>query len=122
MRVFVGLVVLAATALLVFGTPLPTKRPVLEHRWRSPEPILPMTFAHEDHVAENCLVCHHNYVDNTGNDPCMICHVINQEVWPMFESQFHDLCRSCHEDRQLAGEDHGPTRVCVDCHIEEDRA
>ena len=81
-----------------------------------------MTFAHEDHVAENCLVCHHNYVDKTGNDLCMVCHVINQEVWPMFEPLFHDLCRSCHEDRQLKGEDHGPTRVCVDCHIDEDRA
>ena len=121
MRLFLVLLVLAAASLFVWGAPFSTENPVIDYRWQSPEPLLPMTFAHSDHVNENCLVCHHNYVDDTGGDPCMICHVTNSEVWPLLETQFHDLCRGCHEDRQLAGEDGGPVRACIDCHVDEQK-
>ena len=119
MRAFLACAILATIWLLTIGSPLATQRAPSKIRWRSPEPILPMTFAHQDHVSENCLVCHHNYTDDTGNDECMACHVNNQEIWPLLEEQFHELCRSCHEDKQLAGENGGPTRRCIDCHVEE---
>lgn len=119
MKVFLAALLLATVALLLFGAPFATEQLKLKIRWRSPEPILPMSFAHEDHVDQNCLVCHHNYVDDTGGDACMSCHVTNEELWPVLEAQFHDLCRGCHVEQQLAGEESGPTRACIDCHVEE---
>ncbi|HJP50073.1 MAG: cytochrome c3 family protein [Pseudomonadales bacterium] len=120
MKIFLCVLVLATTVLLTVGTPLPGEQPVKQNRWLSPDPILPMTFAHKTHKSENCLDCHHNYSDDTGGGPCMNCHVSDQEVWPLLETQFHDLCRGCHEDKQLAGEEGGPTRVCIECHLDEE--
>lgn len=120
MKSFLAAVVLATAALLVYGTPLNVEKPVIAHRWQSPDPILPMTFAHEDHAAENCVQCHHNYVDGTGGTPCMYCHVTNEEIYPLLEAQFHELCRDCHEKKQRLGEAGGPTRRCIDCHLDED--
>ncbi len=120
MRIFLALIITSTIYLIVFGTPLSTEHPTSELRWSSPTPILPMTFAHLSHVNENCLDCHHNYQDDTGNGFCMNCHVTDEDVWPLLEAQFHDLCRGCHEDKQLAGEEGGPTRVCIECHVSED--
>ena len=78
-----------------------------------------MKFAHLDHVATPCIECHHNYVDDTGMETCMGCHVSNTEVWPLLEEQFHDLSRDCHVEKRIAGEEAGPARVCIDCHLEE---
>ncbi len=122
MKTYALLLALAALFVLLYGTPLPGEKPERAHRWESPDPVLPMTFAHQDHVAENCILCHHNYIDDSGGSPCMYCHVTDQKLFLLFEEDFHHLCRSCHEDKQLAGEEAGPTRVCVDCHAEEDRA
>ncbi len=66
-----------------------------------------MTFAHADHPTENCIDCHHNYNDDTGGGPCMNCHTTNQDVWPLFQRQFHDLCRSCHAEKAALGEEGG---------------
>lgn len=120
MRVFLILLVLCTAALLSLGTPLSTEQPVRKHRWLSVDEILPMTFAHINHAGENCLDCHHNYNDTTGSGLCMSCHVTDQDIRPLLETQFHDLCLGCHEDKQLAGEDGGPTRVCVDCHLDDE--
>lgn len=120
MRAALAVVVTLAAALLVAASLAGTPRPVSDHYYQSPIKILPMTFAHADHVAENCLVCHHNYNDSTGGGPCMYCHVTNPEVAPVLEDQFHTLCRSCHEDRQLEGKDAGPARRCLDCHLGDD--
>lgn len=119
MKVFLALLVVTTTTLFVIGTPFSSEQAAVEHRWKSPEAILPMSFAHLDHVSENCLVCHHNYVDDTGDNNCMECHVTNQDVWSLLEEQFHEFCRGCHEDKQLLGDDGGPTRVCIDCHVDE---
>lgn len=120
MRTFAIAIVLAVVALFVFGTPFSTERPERVSRWQSAAALLPMSFAHEDHASENCILCHHNYVDDTGGDPCMYCHVTNPDVYPELEQHFHDLCRGCHEDKEREGETGGPVRACVECHVEED--
>jgi len=111
---------LAVIALLLFGTPFTEVRPERVSRWQSEMALLPMSFAHEDHASENCILCHHNYVDGTGGDPCMYCHVTNPDVYPVLEQQFHELCRGCHEDKKRMNEAGGPVRACIECHVEED--
>lgn len=120
MKVFLVLLVLVTTAVFVFGAPFSSQKPIRESRWQSPGPVLPMTFAHKDHVTESCLICHHNYNDDTGGGPCMLCHVTNQDVWPLLETQFHELCRACHADKQHIGEKGGPARSCIACHLDDD--
>ncbi len=78
--------------------------------------MLAVTFAHADHTEQNCVVCHHNFTDDTGTGLCFDCHKTDPAVAPLIEEQFHDLCRGCHLEEQLAGGDHGPTRACIDCH------
>ena len=116
---FIGF--LAAAGLIVmFGSPIAPEKPLRDFYYESPEPILPMSFAHADHSTENCILCHHNYNDDTGGGPCMNCHTTEQRVWPLFERQFHDLCRSCHADKAAEGNDGGPPRHCIECHRGDD--
>jgi hypothetical protein len=82
--------------------------------------VLDMSFGHADHREQNCIVCHHNYVDDTGQGLCIDCHVRDPELRAVFEQQFHDLCRSCHVEERRKGRDAGPTRRCLDCHHAED--
>ncbi len=119
MKPVFGVAVLAIVGIGLFGTPLPVARPSVDYHWLSRVPILPMTFAHRDHVGQNCLVCHHNYADDTGDAACMFCHVDDERVADLLEPQFHELCMGCHLERQRAGDAHGPVRRCVDCHLEE---
>ena len=35
---------------------------------------LPLTFAHADHRSVNCIDCHHNFADTTGQGLCLACH------------------------------------------------
>lgn len=113
-------IVVTAGLIVIYGSPIAKEKPVRDFYYESPEPILPMSFAHEDHIAENCIVCHHNYNDNTGGGPCMNCHTTNQDVWPLFEKQYHDLCRTCHEEKAALGEPGGPPRHCIECHRGDD--
>lgn len=117
MKGALAVVALVAAWVLAFGSPIAGERALLEHRYDSPAPILPMTFGHIDHKTVNCITCHHNYVDDTGMGSCMNCHVVNEEVWPLLETQFHDLCRGCHEDEAARGEAGGPPRRCEACHL-----
>lgn len=87
---------------------------------RRDRPMLPVTFAHADHVTVNCVVCHHNFIDQTGSGLCFDCHKRESTVSALVETQFHDLCMGCHEARQAAGEDGGPTRQCDACHTADD--
>ena len=84
------------------------------------EHILPMTFAHIDHKEQQCVVCHHNYSDNTGAGLCIDCHQTTPDIAASIERHFHELCMGCHEEKQRAGEAHGPLRRCVDCHQPDD--
>jgi Class III cytochrome C family len=78
--------------------------------------LLPVAFEHLDHTGEKCVVCHHNYADDTGYDSCYSCHKHDRSVALDIEVMFHDLCRDCHIERARQGEASGPFRVCVECH------
>ncbi len=80
-------------------------------------PTLPVHFAHADHRNENCVGCHHNFADHTGDGLCFDCHERSAEVGHLLEAQFHDMCRGCHLQRQAQGLEHGPTRHCRQCHV-----
>lgn len=116
-----ALSVVAAVVVWVFlaGSPLATQQPQRGIYYASPEPILPMSFAHRDHTLVSCVECHHNYNDDTGHKPCMNCHVTDPELWQVFEQQFHDLCRGCHETERADGHSSGPPRQCIACHMRE---
>jgi len=120
MKLAVFAALAAACLIVAYGSPIAGERPARDHYYESPEPILPMTFAHEDHTTENCLVCHHNYNDDTGSGPCMNCHTNEQDVRPLLERQFHRLCRGCHADKAALGEAGGPPRHCIECHLGDD--
>ena len=119
MKVVWSMVLLLMGWILVAGAPFAEGDSKLDYRYNSPEAILPMTFAHLDHTTVSCVECHHNYQDDTGRDPCMICHVTDQTVWPKFEEQFHDLCRGCHRRLERLAEPAGPTGRCAACHTED---
>jgi hypothetical protein len=120
MKIAFIVTVLAGILVVAFGSPIAKEKPHRDFYYGSPEPILPMSFAHLDHVQENCVVCHHNYADDTGGGLCMNCHVTDPQVWPLLEQQYHDLCRSCHEDKAAEGIDGGPPRECMACHLGDD--
>jgi len=82
--------------------------------------MLAVSFAHADHVEQNCIECHHNYVDGTGTGMCFDCHKTDATVADLIEEQFHDLCRGCHIEQQRSGAAHGPTRNCLSCHVRDD--
>lgn len=111
----------AAGALIVNGITPFGEQPQRSFHFGSPQPILPMTFAHEDHVSESCIGCHHNYVDDSGAGLCMTCHVQHAELLQALELQFHDLCRGCHTDKARESLASGPPRRCVACHRLETR-
>ena len=43
-------------------------------------PLLPLTFAHLDHREVNCITCHHNFSDDTGQGLCIDCHRTDPKV------------------------------------------
>jgi hypothetical protein len=120
MKAVFAAIVLAGALVVAFGSPVAKEKPVRDFYYEAPDRILPMSFAHLDHVPVNCVDCHHNYVDDTGGGLCMNCHVTDQSVWPLFERQFHDLCRTCHEEKAALGEEGGPPRQCMACHLGDD--
>jgi hypothetical protein len=82
--------------------------------------LLPLTFAHADHQAVNCVACHHEFTDATPRGPCLECHAQDPTVAHLIETQFHDLCRGCHLERRIAGLGAGPTRACGACHTADE--
>lgn len=83
------------------------------------QPRLPMTFDHQTHGKQQCIACHHNYVDKSGQGLCLECHVTTKGLRLDLEEQFHDLCMGCHEEKQAEGVKHGPIRECLACHTED---
>lgn len=117
MKMLLVLLSLTVAWLLVYGTPFASAHPEKDNYYGSPEAILPMTFAHSDHTDTRCMDCHHNFVDDTGGEPCMHCHVSDASISELLEPQFHDFCRGCHEREVAAGQDSGPVRRCIACHL-----
>ncbi|MFK8049855.1 MAG: cytochrome c3 family protein [Halioglobus sp.] len=117
MKLATGILVLALILLAVFGTPLDEELLVEGTYYGSPQRILPMNFAHHHHAKEQCVTCHHNYVDDTGGGMCMGCHVSDEKLLPLLETQFHDLCMGCHIRKSATGEEGGPPRQCIECHV-----
>lgn len=112
---------LAGAILVITGPPWPVptaKRAVFSGSGR---PILPMTFIHNDHKGVSCTICHHEFVDGTTGLSCINCHLTDPKVAHLFETQFHDLCRTCHMDEQAAGKPGGPTRHCAACHLPDNQ-
>jgi len=91
-----------------------------QDRLRAARPMLPLTFAHADHLTVNCLDCHHNFVDDTGQGLCFDCHKTDPAINALIETQFHTLCRDCHVEKQHLKENAGPTRRCSDCHTADE--
>tara|TARA_B100000965_G_C19447848_1_gene693816 strand:- start:20 stop:391 length:372 start_codon:yes stop_codon:yes gene_type:complete len=119
MRLVTLLALMFLAWIIFFGATFTDQESEPKYYHGSIEPILPMTFAHIDHQSVNCLDCHHNFIDDTGDEACMTCHVTNPDVWPLFESQFHELCRGCHIDLAIKHKDSGPLRRCMLCHVED---
>jgi predicted CXXCH cytochrome family protein len=80
---------------------------------------LPVAFAHADHRTINCIECHHDFADRSGNGGCLECHKQRAELDALIETQFHDLCRGCHVAERARGQPAGPARACLDCHFQE---
>jgi hypothetical protein len=119
-KLALGIAVIVGILVVIFGSPIAGELPVKDFRYGSTEKILPMSFAHLDHAQENCIDCHHNYVDGTGGGLCMTCHVTDQNIIPLLEKQYHDLCRGCHAEKAAEGIDGGPPRECMACHLGDD--
>jgi hypothetical protein len=83
-------------------------------------PLLPMTFAHADHRDVNCVLCHHNFTDDTGSGLCIDCHKTNVDIRAEIEPMFHTMCRDCHVSKHADGEDAGPVRQCKHCHTTDE--
>jgi hypothetical protein len=77
---------------------------------------LAMTFAHADHAKQQCVACHHNYQDGTGQGLCLACHRSEPAIASKMRTQFHDLCMGCHTEKRSEGEESGPLRSCKGCH------
>ena len=97
--------------------------PVPVARSRLLEPLLPLSsmppldFPHEAHREVNCIVCHHNMVDHTGEGACIACHRTSPAALThSAEATFHTFCRDCHTELAEQGHKHGPTRACDACH------
>jgi hypothetical protein len=105
------------SAILLLILPAPTARShLMEPAITTPSPI-PVRFPHEKHTAVNCLVCHHNLLDNTGSGNCIACHRSSRrDLRHSSEATFHVFCRSCHVLLATQGQRHGPTRACSECH------
>ena len=107
----------AAAALLLLPVPTATSH-LLEPAIR-PE-LVAVHFPHEKHTKVSCVTCHHNFVDKTGLGSCLDCHRSNRaDLTASAEATFHVFCRGCHTQlaETHAGEAHGPTRACSDCHF-----
>lgn len=117
MKWLLAALLLTGIALVIYVPPWSDQSARREIRFDHAEPMLPMTFTHNDHFGVACATCHHEFVDRTAGLPCIACHVTDTKVAPLLEQQFHTLCRTCHIEKQKVGKPSGPTRSCIDCHL-----
>jgi predicted CXXCH cytochrome family protein len=102
----------ALLALLRGGTALALREPFL----RRSEPLV-LGFPHDKHRAVNCVQCHHNFNDRSGDDSCISCHRSGRAAIQVgAEARFHDFCLGCHRDPPAHLSGHGPVTGCDSCH------
>jgi predicted CXXCH cytochrome family protein len=102
----------ALLALTSGGAALALREPFV----RRSEPLV-LGFPHDQHRSVNCIRCHHNFTDRSGQDSCISCHRSGRAAIRVgAEARFHDFCLGCHRDPPgyLAG--HGPVTGCTTCH------
>lgn len=114
--VLIAAVLAGATLLLAGFAPTPWVR-----GWREPLLLrtqrLPFDFDHAKHAAVNCLTCHHNYNDRTGQDSCVHCHrTARADLKAGAEATFHEFCLGCHRAPPADLLHHGPVSGCATCH------
>ncbi|WP_373320765.1 cytochrome c3 family protein [Acetobacter estunensis] len=88
---------------------------------------MPLSFAHVDHGAFNCVTCHHDHREprlalNSSSHTCLACHKHTQSLAPLMEAQFHELCEGCHLTFREQHRPSGPVRACHVCHMKEEPA
>ncbi len=114
-RLVLGIVVGALVALLALlrgGTALAMREPFLRRSER-----LVVGFPHDKHRAVNCVACHHDYLDRSGEDSCVSCHRSGRPVIRVgAEARFHDFCLGCHRDPPAYLTGAGPVTGCDTCH------
>lgn len=80
-------------------------------------PIDHAGFLHTDHVGFTCTGCHHNFIDRTGSENCMVCHKrISVSEASRIDRMFHAFCSDCHRTEKRKGEKSGPIDDCKGCH------
>ena len=78
---------------------------------------LALWFPHTNHVAVNCLVCHHNYADGRGMESCVGCHRGGRkDIIEGVQARFHGFCFDCHRHPAANLRGHGPVSGCNTCH------
>lgn len=78
---------------------------------------LVLDFPHDKHRAVNCILCHHNFVDHTGEESCISCHRSGRaQILVGAEARFHDFCLGCHRNPPARLVGHGPISGCNTCH------
>jgi predicted CXXCH cytochrome family protein len=114
-RLVLGIVLgslVALLALMCAGTTLTLREPFLRRGDR-----LVLDFPHDKHRSVNCILCHHNFTDQSGADSCISCHRSGRaEIRVGAEARFHDFCLGCHRDPPAHLIGHGPVTGCTTCH------
>ncbi|MGI6852944.1 cytochrome c3 family protein [Mesorhizobium sp. 1B3] len=80
-------------------------------------PIDHARFLHTDHTGLSCTGCHHNFVDQGGNENCLTCHKrISVSETMRIDRLFHTFCSDCHRMDMREGKKSGPADDCNGCH------
>jgi predicted CXXCH cytochrome family protein len=102
----------ALLALTRDGTALALREPFLGRG----KPLA-LDFPHDKHRAVNCALCHHDYLDRSGEGSCISCHRSERSAIRVgAEARFHDFCLGCHRDPPAYLSGHGPVTGCDTCH------
>ena len=102
----------ALLALVRNGAALALREPFLRRSER-----LVLDFPHDKHRAVNCIQCHHNFTDRSGDDSCISCHRSGRaDIRVGVEAGFHDFCLGCHRDPPAYLTGQGPVTGCNTCH------
>jgi predicted CXXCH cytochrome family protein len=102
----------ALLALMRPGSALSLREPILA---RSASLVL--DFPHDKHRSVDCIQCHHNFVDRSGQGSCIDCHRSRTAgIQVGIEARFHDFCLGCHRDPPAHFTSHGPVTGCEACH------